>query len=223
MKSETKGIWKTLLYAGIVIFWGFGYYKILYHTPYFISFDEADKNTFRLFVQHVIVNLPPLLCIFFCIVRKRRDRIFMKVPEGKWGRLCLILLCAVYAALLACSLKIIGNTVNTVYMAVFYLFFVSFTEEFVYRGVLPALLEKNSVPVRWLLPNILFSLAHVAMLFVSDDGLEGLSNWSICLYIVSTVLTGLVFELAKRKSKSLYLPILLHAVYDFFGEIMLWL
>lgn len=104
------------------------------------------------------------------------------------------------------------------------LIFVSFMEEYLYRGLVPAL-QKNELPkvVEWILPNILFSLSHYIMLFVEPSGIKGITISALLGFFVTTTLFGIIMELLKRKSSSLYIGILVHAIYDFYGEIMLWL
>lgn len=225
MTPEQDNIRKSLLCAGIVIFWGFIYYKILYHTPYFVSIDDAGTKTVRLFLQNVMVNIPVILMMIVALKRGKRDDLAISMPKGKMARIILLALAVIYVLLYVYAITVMEHMITASYMAMFYLLLVSFTEEFLYRGVLPKLLKNNAKVVRLLLPNILFALAHIVMLFVYDDAVKTIttSGMQIIISIFSSIVFGIIMELAKRKSGSLFVPVLLHAIYDFYGEIMLWL
>lgn len=106
----------------------------------------------------------------------------------------------------------------------FYLLFISFAEEYIFRGVIP-FLQKNKLPkfIEWLLPSVLFTVLHFVMLFVDPSGINEIPFFDALVYFITTIIFGMIMELLKRKSDSLYTSILLHAIYDFYGEIMLWL
>lgn len=77
--------------------------------------------------------------------------------------------------------------------------------------------------MEWFLPNIIFSGSHYVMLFVDGTGIHGISPSALIAFFVTTVLFGIIMEFLKRKSDSLYIAVLCHAIYDFYGEVMLWL
>ncbi len=223
MKNEAKSILRSFLLAAIYICWAFIYYKILYHEHSLISIDDAGEKTLKLFLQHIIANIPAILLFAICVKKKQQKKVFLNMPEVRPMKLILILILIFYVLMFFYSLNIIGNIVESAYIAIFYLVFVAFSEEFFYRGILPSILKGNSKWLRLLLPNIIFSISHLAMLFVYEDGLESLLRWQTLYFIISTVIFGIILEMVKRKSGSLYIPVMLHAVYDFYGEISLYI
>lgn len=122
------------------------------------------------------------------------------------------------------GLSIIHNVIKVLYFFIFYLLFVSFAEEYIFRGIVPYL-QKNKLPkiIEYLLPNVLFTGMHFVTLFVDPSGNSEITFFAALAYFITTMIFGVFMEFLKRKSNSLYIPILAHAIYDFYGEIMLWL
>ncbi len=61
------------------------------------------------------------------------------------------------------------------------------------------------------------------MLFVDPSRVSEITFFDTLVYFITTIIFGMIMELLKRKSNSLYTSILAHATYDFYAEIMLWL
>lgn len=81
--------------------------------------------------------------------------------------------------------------------------------------LMPAILNGYVSPVtEWLLPNLLFAAAHVAIPIVKGAGLSEV----VMLFLSGVfgyVLLGCLFEWCKRKSSSLWVGVLIHAIMDF--------
>lgn len=208
----------------VVIIWSFLYYKILFINNRLLSLDDLSKNIPGIIMQHIIVNFPIWILLIVSIRKMETQKLCLRMPEGKRWKILLLALIFVYISLFFYGLDISKNIINTLYVSIFYILFVSFAEEFLYRGFIPAL-QRNNLPeiMEWILPNILFSASHYAMLFVDNSGIRGISLSDLILFFLTTVIFGVVMEFFKRKSNSLYIAVLCHAIYDFYGEIMLWL
>lgn len=130
----------------------------------------------------------------------------------------------IYTGLSVYGIFLISDLIHVLYVSVFYLFMVSLIEEYMYRGWMPALV-KNVLPkwCLWILPNLIFTLAHYVMIFVDDTRISDIGISDLVVFFFSTMGFGLLMELIKRKSQSLWIVVLLHAIYDFYGEIMLWI
>lgn len=208
----------------VVIFWGFLYYRILSGCNMLISLDDLPANVLNILVQHIIVNLPAIALFAIALKRTGNETLFLNMPSKTIWKLCLLTGIIVYFALFVYALDISDSVVKVVYIFIFYLFFVSFMEEYIYRGLVPAL-QKNRLPkaLEWILPNIVFTLSHFVTLFAVSNGASGATASDLARFFITTMIFGLLMELLKRKSNSLYIPVLAHAIYDFYGEIMLWL
>lgn len=102
-------------------------------------------------------------------------------------------------------------------MEVYYPFLMhrNICEELEYRALMPAIL-KGCVHkyVEWLLPNVLFACAHLMMSMIQGKGFTELLG-ILGSSIVDYVLMGVFWEWCKRKSGSLWVGVLIHAIMDF--------
>lgn len=208
----------------IVILWSFLYYKLLFVNNQLISLDNLSGNIPGIIIQHIIVNFPIWILLIVSLKKIELKKLCLNIPEKKRWKILLLFLLFTCIGLFFYGLDISNNLIKVLYTFVFYLLFVSFPEEYLYRGLIPSL-QRNTLPkiIEWILPNILFSASHFVMLFVDGTGFQKISLSEIIVFFITTVMFGVVMELLKRRSNSLYIAILCHAIYDFYGEIMLWL
>lgn len=208
----------------VVIIWSFLYYRLLIINNRLISLDDCSGNIFSITIQHIIVNFPIWILLIVSLKKIETEKLALNIPDKKGWKIFLLILIFVYTGLFFYGLDISKNMIKTLYIFVFYLLFVSFAEEYLYRGFIPAL-QRNKLPkiVEWILPNILFSASHYVMLFVDGEGIRGIALSELIVFFITTVIFGVIMEFLKRKSNSLYIAVLCHAIYDFYGEIMLWL
>ncbi len=214
----------SILTPIIVIIWSFLYCRILFVNNSLISLDDLSENIPGILIQHIIVNLPVWILLIVSLKKIEIKKLCLNLPDKKRWKIILLLLIFVYIGLFFYGLDISKNLIIISYDFVFYLLFVSFTEEFLYRGFIPVL-QRNKLPkiMEWILPNILFSASHYVMLFVDGTGIRGVSISELIMFFITTVIFGVVMEFSKRKSNSLYIAVLCHAIYDLYGEIMLWM
>lgn len=214
----------SIILPCISMLWAFLYYKILFNNHALISLDDISTNVFNISLQHIIVNLP--IIILFVITAKMmgRKKLFFNLPSKKIWKVFLALCTVIYFILFFYALSVNHNMIKVLYTAIFYLFFVSFMEEYLYRGLIPAL-QKNKLPkiLEWIVPNLLFTISHYIVLFVDTSKTSGVTIFNLAVFFITTIIFGVVMEFLKRKSNSLYVGILVHTIYDFYGEIMIWL
>lgn len=207
----------------VVIIWAFLYYRILFINNKLISLDDLSGNIPGIMIQHIIINFPIWILLIISLKKIELQKLYLKLPKKGW-KILLLALILIYIGLFFYGLTISKHIINTLYISLFYLLFISVPEEFLYRGFMPAL-QKNNLPkvMEWILPNILFSASHYVMLFVDGSGIRGISLFQLTAFFITTIIFGVVMEFFKRKSNSLFIAVLCHAIYDFYGEIMLWL
>ncbi len=223
--KKNKDIIISILIPIIVIFWSFLYYKLLFINNILISLDDlTNKNIFNILLQHIIVNAPVIILLVIGLKKFGNKNLFLNFPHKNIWKIILSIFVIIYFLLIFYGISISHNIIKVFYNAIFYLLFVSFMEEYIYRSLIP-LLQKNKLPhiVEYLLPNTIFSLSHFVMIFVDNSGTTGITTMALFVFFITTIIFGIVMELLKRKSESLYLPIVAHAIYDFYGEIMLWI
>lgn len=102
-------------------------------------------------------------------------------------------------------------------MEVYYPFLMhrNICEELEYRALMPAILkDRVHKYVEWLLPNVLFACAHLLLPMIQGKGFTELLG-ILCSSIAGFVLLGVFWEWCKRKTGSLWVGVLIHAIMDF--------
>lgn len=212
----------AVLIAGVDYGWSLWYYGGLFHGDRLLSAAEVTMgNLGQMLCQHVLVNLPVIfLSMIFLISLRSSFASQMGLTIGQKGRLATGIMGSVYLAMLATAL-LMGRTVwlSVTYQWVYYLLFVAFTEELVFRGMLPWLIEKSGLPkwCVWVIPGILFAVMHTLIPVIKF----GFSAGSFLMQLLSCLggytLGGCIFYSFRRWSGTLWLPVLIHAALDFAG------
>lgn len=106
-------------------------------------------------------------------------------------------------------------TITGFYKFFFYLVVVAFGEEFIYRGFLYNRLKGNSKAVAIILSGILWGSAHAIMPSILNNSSIGQLLLSMSDEIGGGILMGWYFIYIQEKSKTLWIPILIHAILDY--------
>lgn len=222
--EKAKRIIQCIISVVFTVVWTYIIERFLYTGGHLISLDDSEKNIIGIIFQYIVINVPFIVIFLLSFRKENKFRLYWKFPDTKIRRLAMIFLIAIYAVLLFYGFEIIGNKTRTVFICFFYLCFVSMCEEFLFRGFMPTLLD-GEVPkyLIWIIPNVLFSLTHFTTLFVKGEGFSGLSAGEIFYVIFSFTLFGVVMEALKKISHTIWIPILAHAIYDFYAELTMWI
>lgn len=166
------------------------YYKYLYVNGGILSVSAASQYPVKFMLQAVIVNAPILVILFMAVItlgKRALESFDLKVPKK--------------------SAQIIVSVLGVL--------FVAFLEEFEFRALIPAFLkERFNKYVEWLLPNVLFACSHLLIPMIQGKSVSEL--FLILLNSISGyVLLGIFWEWCKRKSGSLWVGVLIHAIMDF--------
>jgi uncharacterized protein len=119
-----------------------------------------------------------------------------------------------------------ANLTEPIYQV--YLFFieclsVGFFEEIVFRGILLVILLKkfkehqHGILISIILSSIVFGFSHIFNMFY------GLSVFDTTLQIMYSFLVGMLWAVMFLKTGNLWLTMLLHATFNFFGQVMFYL
>ncbi|NMF07782.1 CPBP family intramembrane glutamic endopeptidase [Clostridium beijerinckii] len=106
-------------------------------------------------------------------------------------------------------------TITGVYKFFFYLVVVAFGEEFIFRGFVYNRLKCNSTTVAIILSGILWGTLHAIMPSILNNSSIGQLLLSMSNEIGSGILMGWYFIYIQEKSKTLWIPILIHAILDY--------
>ncbi len=101
------------------------------------------------------------------------------------------------------------------YKFFFYLFVVAFGEEFIYRGYLYNKIKVKSKVLAIILSGILWGIPHALLPSIVSEVNISLFLLSLCSEIGMGIVMGWYFIYLQEKSKTLWIPILVHAILDY--------
>lgn len=193
------------------------YYKHLYVNGGMLSVSSASQHPVEFVWQSIIVNIPIIifLILSFVVCRKKATDYLTLTLGKKSTTIIVLVLGLVYILSLVRQLLVYDDNTMILLKWVYYLVFVAFCEELEFRALLPAILkDRCNKYVEWLLPNVLFACAHLLLPLVQGKN-AGELFWMLGNTMAGYVLVGLFWEWCKRKSGSLWIGVLLHAIMDF--------
>ncbi len=212
-KGNIYGVLATA-YALIQYLWAV-VITVYYRRRGMLEYVTSPDGYIPLFLANLTLALPMLIVFLGAFARYRR-RFGSEMDYVKTDRYTLtLILTTVYTFMLPLSVVLSPVPAKGVYSWFYYLFFIAFFEEFLYRGLVPNLLEKSNFP-KWLkftLPALLYGLYQTAL----PLGRSGLS-----LSVFISALPDIIFSLlmhnilyrAKRWSGAMWLPIIIHAILE---------
>ena len=193
------------------------YYKHLYVNGGILSVSLASQHPVEFVLQAIIVNVPIVffLILFFVVFRKKAATYFALKLEKKSTIIIVLVLGLLYILSLVRQLFVYDDSIMILLKWMYYLVFVAFCEELEFRALLPAILkDRCNKYVEWLLPNVLFACAHLLLPLVQGKDVGELL-WMLGNTMAGYVILGLSWEWCKRKSGSLWIGVLIHAIMDF--------
>lgn len=125
-----------------------------------IEYVVSPLGYLPLFFTNLILSLPMLL-IFLGSLLKYRSAFGQKLDYIKPDRYILTLtITTIYAFLMPLSAEVIKPAPRGAYTWFYYIFFIAFFEEFLYRGLLPSFLERSYFPrtVISIVPALMYGL-----------------------------------------------------------------
>lgn len=201
----------------LTFFTAYLYFKYLHENRGILSISKAGQDLPGITMQSLIVNVPILvmLLLTFVILRKKAIGYLTLGLEKKSAKIIVLVLVTVYVLSLTRQLVVYDDKVTIVFKWIYYLVFVAFCEELEYRALMPAILKgRVHKYVEWILPNILFACAHLLLPMIQGKSFAemlGILGSSTLGY----VLMGVFWEWCKRKTGSLWVGVLIHAIMDF--------
>lgn len=215
-RGNVRVLGVVLIFVGTFIS-AYLYFRHLYFGKGIISINQASENLLVILEQTFISNLFELgLIVLALIVLKKRFAEMLNLKlDGKRARITVAIVAILYIASLIRQLIIYDDTVTVIARWIYYLVAIALMEEFIFRGIMPAMLQNRvSEKLVWILPSVLFALGHMLMPMVQGLAIAELIETFINSFL-GYVVGGLLFEVCKRWSKTLWLGVLIHAFMDF--------
>lgn len=192
------------------------YFRQLYIKGDLINLSNSSKYLSQILIQHLVVNSPMIIILFVYLLKYKSKALekFSLNIKNKSTKIILICLFIVYLASLIRQIMIYKDYTTIVFKWFYYFFIVAFIEEFEFRAFIPYFLDGCNKYIQLILPNVLFAFAHSMLLFVFGKPIIEIIGASLYNLIGYTIV-GIFFELAKRKSGSLWVPVFIHSILDF--------
>ena len=182
-----------------------------------ISVKAASDNIPRIFMQNVIVSAVPILLFIICLIVLKKQffsQMYFQVCSKKQAIIIAVLSVILILLALYC-LVTKADKITVLYNLLYYTVFIAFTEEFVVRDVFTYLLRTEKNSLRYLIPNVLFAAMHI----FSYVGWGTITLHYLITFVFSQMLglvaMGCIFQFLKEKSRTIWVPVLVHAILDF--------
>ncbi len=216
--TKWKAVCAVIMVSGLQLIFGPGLLYLLQAKGIEIySVSRASQYPGKILLQWGILSIYPAMLVLAAWKGRKKDFLqdmYLKIREKK-QKIFVIVLGAVLLVMSIAAIVKTGDFLLIVLNLLYYLVVVAFAEEFILRGVCPFLLKDFRKFLIYLLPNILFAGLHI----FAYNGFQMLSMEYVIHFLSSQMLglvvSGLVFQLLKDYTGTLWIPILLHAVLDF--------
>ncbi len=209
----------AVCFIGIGNLIGIAYMCVLVKSGELLSISHASEYLFPLLKQAVIVNLFSIGLIAWFALKLRSDfpsELWLQI-KGKKQIVSVSILIGVLVVMTIVGIAVKKDPVMVLCNLFYYIFFIAFMEEFVFRGVSCYLLDDFSRKVKYFLPNIIFAGIHI---FAYNEfeafALNDIVNFFTSDFL-GLFLGGCIFLYLKEKSGTLWVPILVHGIMDFYG------
>lgn len=218
--QEKSLLFRFLIILGIALLNEFFMVACIYKwktAGVLISPHNCTDNIVHFFLQNILISLPSALIIILLLFEFKEsftDEMYFKV-NSRYQRTAVILLTVVLLVAMIYSLYSQENKTRTVLCLFYYIVFIAFVEEFLFRDVFTYLLKNENAIIRYGIPNLLFGLGHL----FSYSGWKSISADYLKFFITSQllglILSGCIFQFIKEKTKTIWIPILIHGFLDY--------
>ena len=217
---KKKNLFPYLLVVGICLidfFASAGYLFLKSQNGTLLHLKDVSDNIFPYTLQTLIcITVPVILFIVYMVILKKEflTRMFFRI-EKRYQVYAVIILTVVIAGVLGYGLITKQDKIYVVYSLPYY-FMVAFTEEFVVRDVCTDILRDYKWQVRFILPNLCFAFLHL----FSYAGWGDITSEYLFEFLRSDMpqvfVIGCVLQLVKEKSGTIWIPILIHTLWNYF-------
>lgn len=206
-----------LLICGVYLLWGTYFIYRWKSSGTVISVKNASSDIPGILAQNLIVAVIPIVIflITFLVLRDRfAEEMFLKI-NGRKQKIALLIIAMILLAMTVFCLVTKEDKGSVLHGLIYYLVFVAFAEEFVVRDVCVYLLNGERNVIRYIVPNVIFAVMHIfsyaqwGTITASHIVSFATSN------LIGLVVTGCFFQFLKDKSKTIWIPVLVHAILDY--------
>jgi len=204
-------IFTAYLFANIPLLYGWK------ENGSLIPSTQASSDLPGILFQNLLILVVPILIFVIFLLALKKDsapEMYLRI-KGKWQWAGVLVLALGLAGILTYHLITQEDKITALYLLFYYVFIIAFTEEFVCRDACTYFLKNEKTVIRFIVPNLLFALMHIFNYsgwgtMTSDYVISFLRNDLIVLFSV-----GCLNQALKEKTGTIWIPVLLHAAWDF--------
>lgn len=214
--EKRGGVYGILAVAYVLI----QYFWTVIITVYFkksgmLEYVSSPSGFLPHFFSNLILSLP-MGFVFIGSKLRYRQRFGEELDYVKTDRYAFtLLLTTLYTLMLPFSVVMVTPPTMGAYSWFYYLFFIAFFEEFLFRGLVPSFMERSGFPGFLVntVPALLYGLYQTALPF-ARSGISTSVFVSVIPNIVLSVALHYLLLAAKKWSGAMWLPIILHAIIE---------
>lgn len=211
MKINKKIIFPIAL-IGIYMVYSFFLLKYFYNNNLLIDVKNVTiSNIVIQLLGDFLANLLIVMIIILILLRKKQPLNITGTTRN--GKIAACILFAIYMGIFFIK----GDfTISGIYKPFFFLITVGFAEEFIFRGYLFTELDRElPTYLAMIISGVMWGAMHATLPIIINN----YSNIQYFSAIISTfggyTAVGAIFALLYKKSNSLIIPILVHALIDY--------
>ena len=182
-----------------------------------IPSTQASTDIPVFFLQNLILLVGPVIIFTIFLMALKKDftsEMYLRV-KGKWQWLGVFALFLCLTGILIYHLITREDRITTICLLIYYVFIIAFSEEFVCRGACTYLLKNEKTVIRFIVPNLLFALMHI----FNYSGWGTMTGEYIVTFIRNDMIVlfavGCFNQALKEKTGTIWIPVLVHAAWDF--------
>lgn len=209
---KVKKILFPIILVELYIFFDFCINKLLYDKNLLISIKDINSSNFLIWLfYNILLSSLILIAIGIALLRKVNVIEYLKLTMDKHKIVYALFVLYVVMFFIIHDFSIAGCC-----RWIYYLVFIAIEEEIVFRGYLFTALEKEMpMIVAIIISGIIWGSAHAYMPILLHTPLEMEPMRLILIEGISGIGAGAMFILLYKKSNTLLVPILVHAILDF--------
>ncbi|MEG2656859.1 MAG: CPBP family intramembrane glutamic endopeptidase [Clostridium sp.] len=216
MKINKKIIYPIAL-IGIYMVYFFFLIKYFYNNDLLIAAKNVTISNIGIsLLIEFLANLLIVIIIMSIMLRKKQSLNITGTTRN--GKIVACILFAIYIGIFFIK----GDfSLAGIYKPFFFLIVVGFSEEFIFRGYLFTELDKElPTYLAIIISGMMWGAMHAAIPIITNNYLVTQSLSVIISTLGGYTAAGAIFVLLYKKSNSLIVPILVHALLDFYPVLM---
>lgn len=212
MKGKKKVLY-LIIFIFLYMIYSFFLLKYFYKNGWLVNaYNVTSSNVTLALLSDFFVSLLVVMIIILILVIEKKT--FYLSGTNKNGKRCSLLLFMVYIGIFIIQ----GDySISGIYPCFFYLVVVAFSEEFIFRGYIFTELEKE-IPtyLAVIISGVMWGAMHAFLpAIIKDYSIIQFLN-AILSEIGGGIIAGAMFTWLYKKSNSLILPIIVHALLDYY-------